>query len=52
MLDSQTTTMKQNVRFQERIYLEKVQPDQIQNGRLLVIIKTNMQNIWQTVVVN
>ena len=38
MLVSQTTTMKQNVRFQEG-------PDQIQNGRLSTIIGTNMHNI-------
>ena len=53
MLDSQTTTMKQNVRFQEGINLEKHQFDQIQNGRLSVISNTNnMHTIWKTVVVN
>ena len=52
MLDSQTTTMKQYVRFQEGIYLEKHQPDQIQNGRLSVIMKINMHTFWKTVVVN
>ena len=31
--------MKQNVRFQER--LERIQPDQIENGRLLIITDTN-----------
>ena len=51
MLDSQTTTLKQNVRFQEGICPKKMQPDQIQNGWLSAIIDTNMHNIWQTVVV-
>ena len=43
MLDSQTTrpTVKHNLRFQEGICLEKIQPDQIQN-RLSAIIDTNM----------
>ena len=46
MLDSQTTrpTVKHNLRFQEGICLEKIQPDEIQNGRLSAIIDTNMQN--------
>ena len=46
MLDSQTTrpTVKHNLRFQEGIWLEKIQPDQIQNRRLPAIIDTNMHN--------
>ena len=31
--------MKQNVRFNEGICHEQIQPDQIQNGRLSAIIK-------------
>ena len=50
MLDSQTITMKQNVRFQEGPRPEK-NPDRIENGRLSAIIDTNMHNIWQTMVV-
>ena len=53
MLDSQNTTMKQNVRFQEGPCPEK-NPDRIQNGWLSAIICTNManmHNIWQTMVV-
>ena len=48
MLDSQNTrprpTVKHNLRFQEGIFLEKIQPDQIQNRRLSAIIDTNMHN--------
>ena len=40
MLDSQTATMKQNVRCQEKICLEKIKP-QIQNGWLSAGIGTN-----------
>ena len=36
--DSYTITIKQIVRFQERMHFEKFQLDQIQNGRLLTII--------------
>ena len=36
--DSYTITIKQIVRFQERMHLEKFQLDQIQNGRFLTII--------------
>ena len=32
--DSYTITIKQIVRFQERMHFEKIQLDQIQNGRL------------------
>ena len=38
MLDGWIITIKQNVRFQERMHLEKFRLDQIQNGRLLAII--------------
>ena len=38
MLDSWTITIKQNVRLQERMHLEKNRLDQIQNGRLSAII--------------
>ena len=41
MLDSQTTTMKQN----------EQNPDRIQNGWLSAIIGINMHNIWQTMMV-
>ena len=44
--------MKQIVRFQEGICPEKIQLVQIQNGRLLAIINTNMHNICQTLLVN
>ena len=36
--DSYTITMKQIVRFQERMHLEKFQVDKIKNGRLSAII--------------
>ena len=36
--DSYTITIKQIVRFQERIHLEKFQVDKVQNGRLRAII--------------
>ena len=36
--DSYTITIKQTVRFQERMHLEKFQVDNIQNGRLSAII--------------
>ena len=39
--DSYTITIKQIVRFQERMYFEKFQLDQIQNGRLSAIIHLN-----------
>ena len=42
MPDSQTITMKQNVRFQKGISPEKCQLDQIQNGKLEAIIDFNM----------
>ena len=36
--DGYTITIKQILRFQERMHLEKFQLDQVQNGRLLAII--------------
>ena len=36
--DSYTITIKQILRFQERMRLEKFQVDKIQNGRLSAII--------------
>ena len=36
--DSYTITIKQIVRFQERMHLEKFQFEKIQNGRPLAII--------------
>ena len=35
--DSYTITIKQIVRFQERMHFEKIQLSQVQNGRLLAI---------------
>ena len=43
--DSYTITIKQIVRFQERMHLEKFQLDQIQNGRLSAIIHLDMPDI-------
>ena len=43
--DSYTITIKQIVRFQERMHLEKFRLDQIQNGRLLAIIHFHMADI-------
>ena len=42
VLDGKTITIKQNVRFQERMHVEKFRLDQIQNGRLSAIIKQNV----------
>ena len=47
--DSYTTTLKQIVRFQERMHFEKIQLDQIQNGRLLAIIHLDRPDIGRTV---
>ena len=44
--DSLTITMKQHVRFQVGICLEKFQLDQIQNSRTLAILYFNMPDIW------
>ena len=38
--------MKQNARFQEKMHLEKIWLDQIQNGRLSAIIHYRMAFIW------
>ena len=43
--DSYTITIKQIVRFQERMPFEKFQLSQVQNGRLLVIIHLNRPDI-------
>ena len=43
--DSYTITIKQIVRFQERMHLEKYRLDQIQNGRLSAIIHFHMADI-------
>ena len=43
--DSYTITIKQIVRFQERIYLKKFQFDKIQNGRLSAIIHLDRPDI-------
>ena len=43
--DSYTITIKQIVRFQERMHLEKFQVDKIQNGRLSVIIHLDRPDI-------
>ena len=43
--DSYTITIKQIVRFQERMHLEKFQLEQIQNGRLSAIIHLDRPDI-------
>ena len=43
--DSYTYTIKQIVRFQERMHPEKFQVDQIQNGRLSAIIHLDRPDI-------
>ena len=43
--DSYTNTIKQIVRFQERIHLEKFQVDKIKNGRLSAIIHLDRPDI-------
>ena len=43
--DSYTITIKQIVRFQERMHFEKNQLDQVQNGRLLAIIHLDRPDI-------
>ena len=43
--DSYTITIKQIVRFQERMHLEKFQVDKIQNGRLSAIIHLDKPDI-------
>ena len=46
VLDGLTITVKQNVRFQEKMHLEKFWLDQIQNGLLSAIIHFHMGDIW------
>ena len=49
--DSYTITIKQIVRFQERMRLEKFQVDKIKNGRLSAIIhldRPDIGNIMKT----
>ena len=43
--DSYTITIKQIVRFQERMHLEKFQVNKIQNGRPLAIIHLDRPDI-------
>ena len=43
--DSYTITIKQIVRFQERMHLEKFQIDKIKNGRLSAIIHLDRPDI-------
>ena len=43
--DSYTITIKQIVRFQERVHLEKFRVDKIQNGRLSAIIHLDRPDI-------
>ena len=43
--DSYTFTIKQIVRFQERMHFVKFQLDQVQNGRLLAIIHLDRPDI-------
>ena len=43
--DSYTISIKQIVRFQERMYFVKFQLDQIQNGRLSAIIHLDRPDI-------
>ena len=46
--DIYTITIKQIVRFQERMHFEKIQLVQVQNGRLSSIIHFHMADIWST----
>ena len=43
--DSYTITIKQIVRFQERMHLEKIEVDKFQNGRLSAIIHLDRPDI-------
>ena len=43
--DSYTITIKQIVRYQDRMHLEKFQVDKIQNGRLSAIIHLDRPDI-------
>ena len=44
--DGYTITIKQIVRFQERMHFEKIQLDQAQNGRQSAIIHFHIAGIW------
>ena len=44
--DSYTITIKQIVRFQERMHFEKIQLDEVQNDRQSAIIHFHMAVIW------
>ena len=44
--DSYTITIKENVRFQEKMHTGKVWLDQIQNGRLSASIYFHIPAIW------
>ena len=44
--DSYTITIKQVVRFQERMHFEKFQLDLVQNGCQSAIIHSHMADIW------
>ena len=44
--DSYTITIKQNVRFQERMHPEKFRLHQIQNRRLLAIAHFHIPDTW------
>ena len=44
--DSYTITIKQIVRFQGRMHFEKIQSDQVQNGRQSAIFHSHMAVIW------
>ena len=44
--DIYTITIKQIVRFQERMHFEKIQLDQVQNGRQSATIHFHMAVIW------
>ena len=44
--DSYTMTIKENVRFQEKMHPEKIRPYQIQNDCLSASIYFHMPDIW------
>ena len=46
--DIYTITIKQIVRFQERMHFEKNQLVKVQNGRQSAIIHFHMADIWST----
>ena len=47
--DIYTITIKQIVRFQERMHFEKIQLVLVKNGRKSSIIHFHMADIWSTV---